>query len=66
MLGFPGHFSVNFEIPDYWQIGGLVLNLIQDRCRGGLGRFKELKVERGKIEFVGKEKGDQRRVRWPL
>jgi hypothetical protein len=24
MIGFLGTFSVNFEIPDYWEIGKLV------------------------------------------
>jgi hypothetical protein len=38
MLGFLGNFSVNFAIPDYRGVGEPVLNMIQDRCQGGLER----------------------------
>ena len=54
MLGFLGTFSVNFEIPDYWGIGGPVLNLIQDRCRGGLEPLRKWEIRNGKLRRNGK------------
>jgi hypothetical protein len=46
MLGFLGTFSVNFKIPDYWDIGKHVVseaNLLVSRGLGTVIRVEELK-----------------------